>query len=193
MVRPSAMSSECLLMVTMKNREQVYPLPLYSNYGKQAAMRVTMATIATTDRVMPLKAYVSLHTVCRFLAPHQTIFTMFKCSTVAAVVIVEKASYGCVALHPHIHRMDTMQFFPTSVRRYKHKINKTLTTMYEWGKISLDYFSNSMRGLFSSSTSSDLPHRDYCYLDIVRSNASAQCELLSYCFQICRLSNCSNL
>lgn len=63
--------------------------------------------------------------------PHQTIFTMFKCSTVAAVVIVEKASYGCVALHPHIHRMDTMQFFPTSVRRYKHKINKTLTTMYE--------------------------------------------------------------
>lgn len=52
MVRPSAMSSECLLMVTMKNREQVYSLPLYFSYGSNED---DGGNNDSDDRVMPLK------------------------------------------------------------------------------------------------------------------------------------------
>lgn len=55
--------------------------------------------------------------------------------------------------------------------------------------MSHDGFSNSMRGIFSSNTSSSHSASHNQYRSIVRSNAAAQYALLSYCFQICRLSN----
>lgn len=98
------------------------------------AMRVTMATIATT--VLCHWKHIPLHTVCRFWP----IKRFLQCSNVPALLLMLRRhrTAVCDCIHSAWIRCT---FFFTSVHPYKHKINKTWTTMYYTkGKISHDTF-----------------------------------------------------
>lgn len=194
MFRPSAMSSECLLMVTMKHREQVYPLPLYLNCGSNEYGENTSATIPT-DRVVPLKTYSTTHPFAVVLGPSNDFHN---------VQMFRRCWCCCYCWKRHRTPLfgiasDTMHFlFLPRFLPYKHKINMTCC------------LHNEEQEKYPSNVS-PLPCEGYFHHRWLPVSAHTLCstqttpllipyvpmhrrsELLLWCFQICRLSNGSNL